>query len=120
MHYTVENLGTVESDSTFRLEQKVTFATGAVESRTWHILRRDEHHYSAQLTGAVGDVSAETNGNLFHLRYLVRRPGVYMEQWLYLQRDGTVLNVGKARILGLVLARISETITRDRASAGTQ
>ena len=109
--YTVKNFGTAESDSLFRLEQTVTFANGAVESRTWHIRRLDEHLYSAKLSGAAGDVSAETNGNLFHLRYLVRRPGIYMEQWLYLQRDGTVLNIGRVKILGFLLAQLSEKIT---------
>lgn len=89
----------------------MTFANGAVESRTWHIRRLDEHLYSAKLSGAAGDVSAETNGNLFHLRYLVRRPGIYMEQWLYLQRDGTVLNIGRVKILGFLLAQLSEKIT---------
>ena len=108
--YTVENHGSIESDSLFRLDQRVTFADGTVEFRTWQIRRLDEHRYSAKLSHAAGDVSAETNGNLFHLRYLVRRPGIYMEQWLYLQPDGTVLNIGRVKILGFLLAQLSETI----------
>lgn len=111
VHYTVQNLGTADSDSLFRLDQRVTFANGKVESRTWQIHRLDSHHYSAKLTDATGDVSAETTGNLFHLRYLLRHPGVHMEQWLYLQPDGTVLNIGKVKVLGFLLAQLSETIT---------
>ena len=111
LHYTVKNLGTPESDSLFRLDQTVAFSNGSVESRSWQIRSRGDHHYSAKLTGAAGDVSAETNGNLFHLRYLVRRPGIYMEQWLYLQPDGRVLNIGKVKMLGFLLAQLAETIT---------
>jgi hypothetical protein len=53
------------------------------------------------------------HGNLFHLRYLLKRPAVYMEQWLYLQADNrTVLNEGRISIAGVTIARLSERITR--------
>jgi len=41
----------------------------------------DAQHFTATLSDATGPVSAESKGNLFHLRYRLRR-GVYMEQWL--------------------------------------
>lgn len=109
--FSVQSRGTVESPDLFRLDQTVTFASGAVQSRTWEIRRLNADRYSAQLSDAAGPVSAETSGNLFHLRYLLHRPAIYMEQWLYLQPDGsTVLNIGQVKIFGIVLARLSETI----------
>ena len=109
--FSVQSRGTAESLDLFRLDQTVTFASGAIQSRTWHIRRLNANRYSAKLSDAAGLVSAETSGNLFHLRYLLRRPAIYMEQWLYLQPDGrTVLNIGKVKIFGLVLAQLSETI----------
>jgi len=105
----------MESGDVFHLDQAVKFANGAVESRTWQIRRLTGDRYSASLSDAAGPVSAEISGNLFHLRYLLRRPAIYMEQWLYLQPDGrTVLNIGKVRIFGVVLAQISEKIVRNR------
>ncbi len=42
-----------------------------------------------------------------------------MEQWLYLQPDRrTVLNEATVRVAGLVVARLSERISRDEPSAG--
>ena len=109
--FSVQSRGTVESADLFRLDQTVTFASGAIQSRTWQIHRQDANRYSAKLSDAAGPVSAETSGNLFHLRYLLHWPAIYMEQWLYLQPDGrTVLNVGKVKIFGIVLAQLSETI----------
>ena len=109
--FSVEGRGTVESPNLFRLDQTVTFASGAVQSRTWQIHRLDASRFSAKLSDAAGPVSAETNGNVFHLRYLLHWPAIYMEQWLYLQPDGrTVLNIGKVKIFGIVLAHLSETI----------
>lgn len=109
--FTVQSRGRMESADVFRLDQTVTFENGAIESRTWHIRRLDAHRYSAKLSDAAGDVSAEIRGNLFHLRYLLRRPAIYMEQRLYLQPDGrTVLNIGRVKLFGLLLAQVSETI----------
>lgn len=109
----VEGMGQLEPDGTFRLDQTVTFDDGATEKRTWHLRQQGDHTYTATLSDASGKVSAETNGNAFHLRYLLRQPAVYMEQRLYLQPDGrTVLNVATVTVLGIPWARLSETITR--------
>ncbi len=73
----------------------------------------DERTYTGTLSDADGDMTGEVEGNLFHLRYRIRQPAVYMEQWLYLQSDGrTVLNTGEATLLGIPWARLEERIVR--------
>ena len=110
----VEGMGRWDADSTFRLDQKVVFDDGTTESRTWYLRQQGAHTYTGKLSDASGIVTATTNGNVFHLRYLLRQPAVYMEQELYLQRDGrTVLNVATVSVLGVPWARLSETITRE-------
>lgn len=110
----VEGLGYPEADGTFRLDQTVTFHDGTTEKRTWHLRRVDAHTYAATLSDAAGKVSAESKGNLFHLRYLLRQPAVFMEQWIYLQSDGrTANNEATVTVLGVPWARLSERITRD-------
>ncbi|MGI9090029.1 MAG: DUF3833 family protein [Gemmatimonadaceae bacterium] len=109
----VEGLGQPEPGGTFRLEQTVTFDDGATERRTWHLRQMSAHTYMGIISDASGKVSAETKGNRFHLRYLLRKPAVYMEQYLYLQPDGrTVLNVATVTVIGIPWARLSEKITR--------
>lgn len=109
----VVGTGGTERDGTFRLDQAVTFDDGTVESRTWRVRRTSAHEYLATLSDAEGEVKAEATGNSFHLRYLLRRPAVYMDQWLYLQPDGrTVLNRATVTVLGIPWARLAETITR--------
>ena len=109
----VEGMGRREADGSFRLDQTVTFDDGAVETRTWRLERTSPSTYHATLSDAAGDVSAESSGNTFHLRYLLRQPRVMMEQWLYLQPDGhTVLNRATVSVLGVPWARLAETITR--------
>jgi len=109
----VEGIGRTDADGAFQLDQTVTFADGAVETRTWRMRRVDAGHYAATLSDAKGEVQAETSGNRFHLRYLMRQPAVYMEQWLYLAPDGqSVANQAQVTVLGIPWARLAETITR--------
>lgn len=109
----VEGHGHTEADGSFRLDQVVTFEDGAVEKRTWRLVKRGARTYTGTLSNAGGKVAAEMTGNRFHLRYLVRQPAVYMEQYLYLQPDGrTVLNLATITVIGQPWARLTEEITR--------
>ena len=109
----VEGLGTVQPDGSFALDQIIMFANGTVESRRWVLTRRDATHYSASLSDAQGDVSADVDGTRFHLKYRIRSPRVYMEQWLDLQPDGrAVLNQAQVTVLGIPWARLSESIQK--------
>ena len=109
----VEGMGQREPDGTFRLDQTVTFGDGTVETRTWRMRRTAANEYRATLSDATGEVTAQTSGNSFHLRYLLRQPRVYMDQWLYLQPNGrTVANRATVTVLGIPWARLDETITR--------
>ena len=112
----VEGMGRAEADGSFRLDQTITFGDGAVETRVWRLRRVDARHFTATLSDAKGEVRAESDGSRFHLRYLLRQPAVYMEQWLDLEPDGrTVANQAQVTVLGVPWARLSETITRDGA-----
>ena len=111
----VEGTGDVLPDGTLRLAQEITFDGDPPTRRTWLLRRLDAHRYAGTLTDAAGPVRAEAYGALFHLRYPMRHPFAgAMEQWLYLQPDGrTVVNEATVRVLGLVVAHLSERITRE-------
>ncbi len=109
----VEGTGHAEEDGSFNLNQRIKFSDGTIETRTWRLRRMDASHLTGILSDARGGVSAETKGNLFHLRYLMRQPAVYMEQWMYLQPDGrSVVNIAQVTVLGVLWARLSETIMK--------
>ena len=109
----VDGRGTRQLDGSLRLEQTITFGDGVVDKRVWLMSRVDSTHFRATLSDAKGEVTADVNGNVFHLRYLLRRPRVYMEQWLYLQPDGrSASNRAEVTVMGIPWARLTETITR--------
>ena len=110
----VESDGRPLDDGTFRLQQTITVEGDAPTTRTW-LLRRDPSdpmRYTGTLSDASGEVTAEVDGALLHIRY---RLGLVttMEQWLTLQPDRrTVRNLSTVRALGVPIARLDETITR--------
>jgi hypothetical protein len=118
----VEGNGQVQPDGSFRLDQSVTFDDDAPTTRIWMMQRLDARRYTASLTDASGLVEGEAYGELFHLRYPMKKPfGGEMEQWMYLQPDGrTVLNEATVRVFGIVVARISEVITRKSVKSAAE
>ena len=116
--FRVEGTGRRAPDGTFRLDQTITFADNTVEARTWRMRRVSAGRFTATLSDAKGEVTAESSGNLFHLRYLLRQPAMYMEQWLYLKPDGqSAENLAQVTVMGVPWARLTETITRVDAAA---
>ncbi len=110
---TVDGVGRLLADSALQLDQTIMFHDGSVETRRWLLRRRGSNGYTATLSDASGAVSTDVAGNLLHLRYKIRWPRVYMEQWLYLDPDGrTLLNYAEVSVLGIAWLRLSERITR--------
>ncbi|MDB5903164.1 MAG: hypothetical protein JWM26_2042 [Betaproteobacteria bacterium] len=111
--FKVAGEGRAEPDGSFRLDQTVTFADGEVRTRTWRLRRVDDTTYTGSVSDAAGEVTGDVDGNVFHVRYLMRKPAVYMEQWLYLQRDGcSVINFADVSVVGVAWARLGERIVR--------
>lgn len=115
----VTSNGRMLADGRFQLEQTIAQSTPGMTDvetsrRTWVMTKVAANRYAATLTDAAGPVTAEVHGNLFHLKYLFKKPFVTMEQWLYLQADGrTVLNEGRIHLPGRTIARLSEIIVRE-------
>ena len=99
-----------------RVDQIIRYADGKVDRRFWTLRPSGPNRYEGTLSDAAGPVRAELSGDRLRLRYLLKRPAITMEQWLYLQPDGrTLRNEGTVRAFGIVVARLSEQISRPEA-----
>ena len=113
--FRVSSVGKIDHNGTFVLDQKILFNDGKSDERSFRIRRLNDHDYTGTLTGVPGRVSARVDGNSFHIRYLIRQPQVYMDQWIYLQPDGrSALNRSTVKVLGIQVAHMSEFITRTK------
>jgi Protein of unknown function (DUF3833) len=117
----VESKGAALQDGRFRLDQTITDDRGKVSTRFWMMQQTGPTTYTSSLSDAAGEVKGEVKGNLFHLKYLLKKPFVTMEQWLWLQPDGrTVMNEGRISMPGRTIARLSEIIVREEQKSAEQ
>ena len=112
----VNGYGEAQPDGTFRLDQTVTHADGRTEERTWVMRRETPTRYTATLTDAAGEVTAEVEGRELFIRYPMGG-GLSMRQHLVLQPDGrTALNLSTVFALGVLpVARLNEQIQKTDA-----
>ena len=100
------------------LRQHFTFGDGKIIDRHWRVVKIDEHHYEGMANDVIGTAHGEAYGNVFHWIYtLALTPGnpfknVTMDQWMYLQEDGTLTNRAAIRKLGITVATVTEHFQR--------
>jgi hypothetical protein len=116
--FTSDMVGTTDPDGTLHLTQHFSFADGRKPERVWTFRRTGDHTYEGTANDVDGPAEGEAYGNLFHWTYTLElSPGnalkkVSMEQWMYLQPNGTMVNRVTIRKLGLVVAMVTEYFTK--------
>ena len=110
--FTVDITGTFEGD-TLTLDESFVFADGETDQRVWEFERVDEHHWVGTANDVDGQVDARQYGHTFHMRYPLdidvggRTLSFTMDDWMYLQPDGRLINRTAMRKFGLTLGEIT-------------
>ena len=106
--------GTADGPDALRMTQKLTIGTEAPVTREWRMRRISPTRFEASANDMVGTTIGEASGNAFHWQWtLALQPGnslknVAMDQWWYLQPDGSLLNRTTIRKLGIIAAEVTE------------
>jgi len=111
-------VGTPNPDGTLHMVQTLTLGDGTVQHRDWQ-LRRILHHplpdeFVATANDMVGEPHGTAAGRVFHWSWvLALSPGnavknVTMDQWMYLEDGGTMVNHTTITKLGIVVAQVTE------------
>ncbi len=109
-------VGTPEPGGSLHMAQTLTLGDGTVQHRDWHLRRvpGDAGAFIATANDMVGQAHGQASGRVFHWSWvLALSPGnplknVTMDQWMYLEEGGTMLNHTTITKLGLVVAQVSE------------
>lgn len=116
---TTDCQGTADGPDALRMTQRL-LVDGTPTTREWSMRRTAPGRFQATANDMVGTAEGEASGRAFHWHWtLALSPGnplknVDMEQWWYLQDDGSVLNRTVVRKLGLVAAEVTEHFVPDR------
>ena len=109
--------GTWEGN-TGRLTERFTYDDGRTDERVWTIRFASEGHFTATAHDVVGEAEGRQLGNAARMNYSLVIPRgegeitLSMEDWLYLQRDGTLINRTKMRKFGLPVGELIVTFRK--------
>jgi len=110
--FTVTIEGSVEDD-TLTLDEAFEFADGETDRRVWRFERVDEHRWVGTANDVEGTVEARQYGHAFHMNYPLdvdigdRTITFTMDDWMYLQPDGRLINRTAMKKFGLTLGEIT-------------
>jgi len=111
---TTDGVGQPEGPDGVHFLQNVHVGTNAPTIRDWHMRRLGAGKFDATANDMVGTAHGEASGRAFHWQWtLAVHPGnpltnVAMDQWWYLQADGSMLNRTIISKLGVVVAEVTE------------
>lgn len=94
------------------LDERFRYSDGRSETRTWKIRFADDTRFTATAGDTVGEATGAQTGNAATMRYRLRIPReqgevvVSMEDWFYLQADGTLINRATMRKFGLTVGEV--------------
>jgi hypothetical protein len=109
--------GTAEGADGLHMVQHV-FVDGKDTLRDWHMRRTGRKTFEATANDMVGTAHGEAQGRVFHWTWvLATKPGsslrnVLMDQWMYYQNDGSMVNRTTISKLGIIVAEVTEQFER--------
>ncbi|MEQ6888114.1 DUF3833 domain-containing protein [Halomonas sp. CS7] len=117
--FTVVIDGSLEGD-TLTLDEHFTYQDGETDRRVWTFERQDDATWLGQANDVEGPVEARQAGHAFNMRYRLpvevsgRELTFTLDDWMYLQPDGRLINRTAMSKFGVRLAEI--TIVFDRSA----
>ncbi len=112
-------VGTADGPDGLSMTQTLVVGTDPPTTRRWHMRRTAPGTFEATANDMVGTATGEAAGRAFHWQWtLALSPGnslkdVTMDQWWYLQPDGSLLNRTTVRKLGFIAAEVTEHFVPD-------
>jgi hypothetical protein len=80
------------------LKELIHYNDGKTQTREWHFVFEDAHHFTASAADAVGLAKGTQYGNTVHMAYTLNVPvddktyAINFDDWLYMTIGGKVIN----------------------------
>lgn len=100
------------------LKEEFLFDDGEVQQRLWSLELRSENRFSGHAADVVGTAEGRQYGSAVQMDYVLRIPtggrtyDIRIDDWLYLQPDGSVLNESRMSLFGLPVGRLITVMQR--------
>ncbi|WP_445002946.1 DUF3833 domain-containing protein [Halomonas mongoliensis] len=111
--------------TTLVLDEHFTYDDGETDRRVWTFERQDDGRWLGSANDVAGPVEARQAGHAFTMTYRLpvevsgREITFTMEDWMFLQPDGRLLNRTDMKKFGITLARITIVFERLEDASGS-
>jgi hypothetical protein len=108
------------------LEEEFCYDSGRIQRRAWNLSLRDGGKISATAADVVGEGQGRVEGPAVLLCYRIRLPAeaggqeLDVTDWMYLMKNGTIMNRSQFRKFGITVAELVATIRRQPVEASTR
>ncbi|MDZ7852895.1 MAG: DUF3833 domain-containing protein [Halomonas sp.] len=123
--FTVDIEGRLDGD-TLVLDERFVYDDGETDRRVWTFERQDEGLWMASANDVEDPVEARQAGHVFNMRYRLpvevsgREITFTLDDWMYLQPDGRLINRTAMKKFGVTLAEITIVFDRQIQERETQ
>ncbi|MDR5905870.1 DUF3833 domain-containing protein [Franzmannia qiaohouensis] len=117
--FTVDIDGSYDGQ-TLVLDEHFVFDDGETDRRIWTFERVDDNRWRGSANDVEGSVDAAHHGHVFNMRYPLdvevggRNITFQMDDWMYLQPDGRLINRTAMRKFGITLGEITIVFDQQR------
>ena len=112
--FTVDILGKMV-DGELILEEDFTYSDGTKDRRVWTIKKIDKNNYEGRAADVIGHATGKAYGNSLNWAYTLDLPykggtvKVQFDDWMFLQKDGVLINRAKMTKFGIFLGEVTLT-----------
>jgi len=110
--FTVDIIGRFDGKDLI-LEEDFIYADGETDRRVWTISKLDDNHYEGRADDVIGTAQGIAMGNALNWSYILDLPykdttvKVKLDDWMFLQPDGMLINKAKMTKFGIHLGDIT-------------
>tara|TARA_B100001559_G_C16358604_1_gene556267 strand:+ start:51 stop:578 length:528 start_codon:yes stop_codon:yes gene_type:complete len=111
-HFTVDIIGSWDG-KVLVLEEDFLYSSGRKDRRVWKINKTGENSYSGTANDVIGKANGIISGNEFSWKYYMKLPigekglKVKLDDKMWLQEDGVLINNAKIKKFGIKFADIT-------------
>jgi hypothetical protein len=94
------------------LDEHFTYSDGTTQQRVWRLTRKESGIYSGEADDVVGTAEGRVSGNALQWRYTLSLPvgervyEVHFDDWMYLQKEGVLINRSVMKKFGFRLGEV--------------
>lgn len=116
--FAVDIVGRRLDDERLVLEEDFSYADGETQRRVWNLRRVAPDRYEGTAEDVIGVAQGRTAGNALNWRYVLALKigesvwNVDFDDWMFLQRDGVMINRARVSKWGIDIGEVTLTFQR--------